>query len=87
MEDRTKNHRFIHNGTGECENRPATKEEIEKGRKKYDDRQFAGVGMRSCYECNSAHAHLMEDFMFRCFSCGRLFVDGVDVMDYKEINN
>jgi len=83
MEKLTKNLKFIRDGEGNCTTRPATKKEIAEGRKKAKackgDFEF-----RSCYECNSAHAHLMgDDRIINCFGCGRWFVDGTDIMDYS----
>jgi hypothetical protein len=71
-----------------CKFRKATKEEIQKARKKY--RTFMkkakpeDICLRSCYECNQAHGHLMKDIIINCLWCGKIFVDGIDIMDYSE---
>ena len=67
-----RNLKYIPDGSGGCASREATKEEVQNGRKvaekAIDDDSFS---MRSCYVCNPAHAHLMEDddFVFMCFGC------------------
>ncbi len=82
-----KNYKYTPTEHYKCEFRKATKEEIEDGRKKLKmlaKKDPSQIGMRSCYECNQAHAHLMEDFVFQCFDCGKYFVNGVDIMDYTD---
>ena len=83
-EIKTKNHKFTPDGEGGCTSRPATKEEIEAGREEI--RKAKGdFEMRSCYECNGAHPHLMEEGrIVNCFACGRWYASGVDVMDYEK---
>lgn len=88
MEDLSKhqNYKYTPNSNGGCDFRKATKEEIDAGRKKFYeavDNNPESIGMRSCYECNQAHGHLMEDCIIRCFGCGKVFVDGVDIVDYE----
>jgi hypothetical protein len=40
--------------------------------------------MRSCWDCNGAHAHLraVEAFVVWCFCCGRYLYRGVDITEY-----
>lgn len=78
-----KNYKYTPTDSYNCKFRKATKKEIETGRKKFLKLKPEDIGMRSCYECNKAHGHLMKNFVFRCFDCGKIFVDGVDIMDYS----
>jgi len=70
-----------------CKREIATQEEIESGRElfiKTAQNNPKSIGMRTCYACNSAHAHLMEDFIFICIECNKKYANGVDLMDYEE---
>ena len=38
-------------------------------------------GLRSCWNCNPAHAHLAvdQDWVLQCFDCGHFYFEGVDI--------
>ena len=79
----TANHKFTKAGDYKFSSRPATAEEISAAREAFSD-----PAMRSCWECNSAHAHFLndttDDFSFMCLmGCGRFFHNGIDVTDYS----
>ncbi len=82
----SKNMKFTRNEEGGCTVRPATRREILGARKKVREiKSPDSWQLRSCYECNGSHAHLMDKgIIIQCFSCGRWFVDGIDVMDYSK---
>jgi len=47
---------------------------IELAERLRNDDKFA---MRSCWECNSSHEHLLKATgLFTCFECGRWYMDG-----------
>lgn len=73
---------------------PVTAEELLTARSQFDQiieaKNFDRVAFRSCWLCNQAHFHLAgsgeaeeETFALRCFSCGRLFLGGIDITRYS----
>ena len=77
--EETLNHKFKRIGEYGYESEPATIEEIQEARKKAEQQN---MGARTCWECNKAHAHLIDDFAFYCFGCGKYFYNGIDITDY-----
>lgn len=74
---------------GEVVSREASTEELAdaraaaKAKLKADSSDWA---MRSCWNCNPAHSHFLEDtndgFLFSCvMGCGRWFYAGVDITE------
>lgn len=48
----------------------------------------AGYAIRSCWVCNSAHSHFLEDrdngFLFYCLmGCGHWYYQGVDITQFE----
>lgn len=83
--ENNKNYKYIQTGDYECDKVEATIDEIINGRKLFTEAaEKDSVAMRTCWECNSAHAHLMSDFIFVCIECGRYFANGIDVLDYDD---
>lgn len=78
----TRNHVFTRDGDG-FTSRPATQEEIQSMREDSMKGDWMAIG-RSCWECNSAHLHLIENPNINCFSCGRYYHRGVDITDYGD---
>lgn len=41
---------------------------------------------RSCWNCNSAHEHLKKgkDFIICCFECGKLYIEGKELVIEEE---
>ena len=79
------------NAAGEVESAPATAEELAAARARVMAirRQTADpIGLRSCWQCNSAHWYFLSkegwgEWVCCCLWCGRFYVDGVDVTDYE----
>lgn len=85
MNTETLNHVFTITDDGELESRPATEKEIENARRDFfeNDYKFDPIG-RSCWECNPAHVYHIERPAYSCFSCGKRFHKGVDILDYSD---
>ena len=43
------------------------------------------IMLRSCWVCNRAHVHLIQenDTVLNCFGCGHFYLGGVDVTDME----
>ncbi len=75
------------NEQGEPFSRDATQDELDSARAiarlKLEKADYA---MRSCWSCNPAHAHFLEDlndkFLFVCFDCGGWFYQGVEITQH-----
>ena len=80
---KTNNHKFTRTGDYEYTSKPATKEELDAMRKDSESGEWMALG-RSCWECNSAHIHLIDRPNINCFSCGRYYHKGVDITIYDE---
>ena len=85
---KTLNHKFkiAHDTEGHIEDytsEPATKKEIDDAIKdlKKNKHEFMPIG-RSCWECNGAHIHLIDMPAMNCFSCGRIYHNGIDITNY-----
>lgn len=79
--DENKNRRFYLDETGAVASTPASAEEIEEARGDFE------MALRSCWNCNSAHEHFLNEprgRSFLCFDCGRYFSNGIDVTDYED---
>lgn len=67
---------------GEVVSEPLTAGELQRLR---DKAPADKCGMRSCWNCNPSHARFLEnvldDFLFRCFSCGRIYFNGADLTE------
>lgn len=63
---------------GVISSRPASTEELARAR---DEASNSDVGMRSCWNCNAAHAHLIDREVFLCLGCGRYFHKGIDITE------
>jgi len=82
-----KNQAWSLDENGEPVSRDASDEELENARviaRRRLDKDKADYAMRSCWNCNSAHTHFLEDlndgFLFVCFSeCGRWYYQGIDI--------
>lgn len=75
------NHKFSLADDGSVQSRPATQQEIDAARSSWTP------ALRSCWNCNHAHIHFLNDpvgHSFVCHTCGRFYSDGVDVTDYPE---
>lgn len=62
-------------------------EELEQLRKKAEELlENDNAALRSCWNCNPAHQYLVEskDCVYKCFECGRVYLEGVDVSIYDE---
>jgi hypothetical protein len=67
--------------------REAREEELEAARSEAAEilkKDKAGYAIRSCWVCNSAHAHFLaggdDGFLFCCLmGCGRWYYQGVDI--------
>lgn len=63
-------------------------ETLEQKRDRAEKLVAAGsVALRTCHECNSAHAHYVEDedcVIYCIIGCGRYWLGGVDLTIYKE---
>jgi len=85
MDTTNLNHKFAIKGPYEFSSDPASLEEITKAREYFDSQKHdANIAFRSCWVCNGAHVHLIESPRLRCFSCGKVFVHGVDITDYSD---
>ena len=38
--------------------------------------------MRTCWQCNEAHAHLINSKKIWCIECGKVYFRGIDVTEY-----
>ncbi len=79
------NLRYIPDGEGGCTMRDATEPELIAAREAAREK-MPNYAFRSCYACNDAHAHLMQDdgFLFTCFSCGKWYYGGIDISTYDD---
>lgn len=77
---------------GEVTSREATAEELKTARdaalRKMDEKE-GNWAMISCWNCNSAYKHFLEDttdnFLFACvMGCGHWFYNGVDITEPQE---
>jgi len=74
---------------GEVVSREATPDELAATRRtalKMMDESDALPAMRTCWNCNPAHAHFLEDtaddFLFACvMGCGHYFFNGIDITE------
>lgn len=45
------------------------------------------VSLRSCWLCNGCHDHFLigkwENWVLRCFECGKFFFNKIDITDYE----
>ena len=74
--------KFIRTGDYEYRTEKVTEKELEEARKKANPKNFVAIG-RSCWECNSAHVHHLDDGgEYNCFACGRVYMDNIDITDY-----
>lgn len=82
------NHVWSLDADGEPVSRPSTAEELQEARDEATElaRETEGscVAMRSCWDCNPAHAHFLDgdwgDWVLACvMGCGRYFFRGVDI--------
>jgi hypothetical protein len=86
----TKNHKFSPKGDWDYTSKPATKEELEKARARADKlmRKAGQPGIRSCWQCNGAHAHFLQgdwgDWVLTCFECGKWYCDKIDITIYGD---
>ena len=90
-----KNHKFELKGKSgyEWKSKPATKEELDKARKKAKQimkKDIQKVAWRSCWQCNGAHARFLDgewgDWVLNCFECGKFYYDKIDITDYGELS-
>ena len=59
-------------------------EVLEKAREQAVELMKDGdVMLRSCWVCNGAHAHFIEEagVVLNCFGCGHLYLGGIDLME------
>lgn len=83
------NLRYIPDSEGNCTTREARLEELVNARAIAHDKlqkDAADYAFRTCYKCNAAHAHLMQDdgFLFCCFACGHWYYGGLDISEQEE---
>lgn len=73
-------------GPNEFASEDTTEEALAEARKKATELLEAGsTNMRTCWNCNGAHAHMIEwdDILLACFSCGHYYLGGVDVTELE----
>lgn len=69
--------------------RPLNDGELKKAREEALPKLNEGKwALRSCWNCNGSHSHFLEDtedeFLFRCFDCGRIYYNGMDLTEDEE---
>ena len=85
----TRNHKFWIIDDYKWKSRTATEIELSEARKdllnglKSGKYELMVIG-RSCWVCNGAHVYLIDMDAMNCFSCGRIYHHGIDVMEYEE---
>lgn len=91
MTDERRNHAWSLGTDGAVASRPASPAELEAARAGAEAVPISRISVRTCWECNPAHASFLAsggmgtDWYFHCaVGCGRWFFDGVDITEYED---
>lgn len=86
-----RNHRWYLDGDGRAMSASVAAERLASAREGASNLPLTRWSIRSCWSCNPAHAHFLDDegmgadWGFHCaMGCGRWYFDDVDITEYDD---